>query len=94
MKRISCPVNGVRNVSEFICGGEVTEMPDPRDCSDRDWASYLFMRENKRGLVREWWLHVPTSYWFIAERNTATNEIVSTYPATELYQQRIDFPDR
>jgi sarcosine oxidase subunit delta len=42
-------------------------------------------------LVREWWCHVPTSFWFIAERNTVTDEIVKTYPATELFNTRVDF---
>ena len=66
-------------------------MPDPDICSDREWAAYLFMEENTKGMVREWWMHVASSYWFIAERNTETNEIVKTYPASEIYTQRIDF---
>jgi sarcosine oxidase subunit delta len=28
---------------------------------------------------------VPSAYWFIAERNTLTDEIVRTYPADELF---------
>ena len=43
------------------------------------------------GCVREWWCHVPTSYWFIAERNTVTDEILRTYPASDIYSQRVDF---
>ena len=73
MKMMRCPLNGPRNISEFVYGGEVTEMPDPQSCSEREWADYLFMEENKKGIVKEWWLHAPTSYWFIAERNRATN---------------------
>ena len=84
-------MNGLRNISEFICGGEVTDMPDPNSGSNREWADYLFMENNTKGIVREWWMHVPTSYWFIAERNTLTEEIIKTYPASELYNQRIDF---
>jgi sarcosine oxidase subunit delta len=66
-------------------------MPDPQSCSEREWADYLFMEENKKGIVKEWWLHAPTSYWFIAERNRATNEIIKTCPASELFSDRIDF---
>jgi sarcosine oxidase subunit delta len=33
--------------------------------------------------VREWWFHVPSGYWFIAERDTATDEILHTYPPEE-----------
>ena len=84
-------MNGPRNISEFICGGEVEQMPDPATGSDYEWAEYLFIENNFKGIVREWWMHVPTSYWFIAERNTETEEIIKTYPASELYQQRVEF---
>lgn len=88
MKIMNCPMNGPRNISEFIWGGEVRDMPDPRAGTDRDWAEYLFIENNTKGIVREWWMHAPTSYWFIAERNTETDEIVRTYPASDLYSTR------
>jgi sarcosine oxidase subunit delta len=91
MKIMHCPMNGPRNISEFAWGGEVKAMPDPVSGSDVEWAEYLFIEANTRGVVREWWLHVPTSYWFIAERETATEEILRTYPASELYRERMDF---
>jgi sarcosine oxidase subunit delta len=91
MKLMNCPMNGPRNISEFVWGGEVKEMPDPIQGNDREWADYLFIENNRRGVVREWWLHAPTSYWFIAERDTATDEILRTYPASELYAARKDF---
>ncbi len=91
MKLMPCPLNGLRNISEFICGGEVKSIPDPVNGTDREWAEYLFMENNTKGVVREWWMHVPTSYWFIAERNTVTEEIIKTYPAHELYMQRVAF---
>ncbi|MCG3201344.1 MAG: Sarcosine oxidase subunit delta [Gammaproteobacteria bacterium] len=90
MKIMNCPMNGPRNVSEFVWGGEVREMPDPA-ASDHEWAEYVFIENNTKGVVREWWMHAPTSYWFIAERNTETDEIVRTYPATELYNSRREF---
>jgi sarcosine oxidase subunit delta len=93
MKLMPCPLNGLRNISEFICGGEVVSMPDPISGSDHDWADYLFIENNIKGHVREWWMHVPTSYWFIAERNTETEEIIKTYPVNELFNQRIEFKE-
>ncbi len=33
----------------------------------------------------------PTSFWFIAERNTVTDEILKTYPAGELFKDRVNF---
>ncbi len=91
MKIMKCPMNGPRNISEFVWGGEVREMPDPTVASDHEWAEYVFIENNTKGVVREWWMHAPTSYWFIAERNTETDEIVRTYPATELYNSRREF---
>ena len=91
MKRLCCPINGLRNIAEFIYGGEVKTMPDPQTCSNMEWSEFLFIENNTKGIVREWWMHVPTSYWFIAERNTETDEIITTYPTTELFKQRIDF---
>lgn len=92
MKIMPCPLNGPRNISEFSYGGDVIEMPDPRTCTSREWARYLFLRENKAGVVREWWCHTATSYWFIAERDTVTDQILRTYPASELFRERVDLP--
>lgn len=91
MKLMLCPLNGWRNISEFAWGGEVKEMPDPARASDRQWAEYVFVENNTAGVVREWWCHLPTSYWFIAERNTLTEEILRTYPASELFSSRVAF---
>ena len=85
MKILHCPLNGPRNISEFVCGGEVVAIPDPGGATDGDWADYVFGHENPRGTVREWWFHVPTAYWFIAERDTGTDEILRTYPASEIF---------
>ncbi len=51
----------------------------------------MFLENNAAGVVREWWYHAPTAYWFIAERDTVTDEIVQTYPATEVFATRMDF---
>lgn len=85
MKIVHCPLNGPRNAQEFVNAGEVQVEPDPAAASDAEWAAYLFMRENRAGVVREWWCHVPTSYWFVAERDTRTDEILRTYPPAELF---------
>jgi len=91
MKILNCPLNGPRNISEFICFGEVTNMPNPNDMSDEQWADFIWMSNNTAGVVQEWWCHAATSYWFIAERNTITDEILKTYPANEVFSERVDF---
>ncbi|MEM7084126.1 MAG: sarcosine oxidase subunit delta [Pseudomonadota bacterium] len=85
MKRMKCPLNGERNIAEFIYGGECHDMPNPESSSSATWAEYVFFHENKAGIVLEWWCHAPTSYWFLAERNTLTDEIVRTFEASERF---------
>lgn len=91
MKIMHCPLNGPRNISEFVSGGEVTQMPEPSDTDDPAWADYVWMHNNTDGIVTEWWCHVPSSYWFLVERNTVTDEILRTYPARERYRERKSF---
>ncbi len=33
----------------------------------------MFNTDNLAGVVREWWMHTPSSYWFLAERHTVTD---------------------
>ena len=91
MKIMPCPLNGPRNIQEFVCGGPVEPHPDPNRCSDREWTEFVWMEENVAGVVREWWCHVATAYWFIAERNTVTDEILATYPADRVFSERVEF---
>ena len=89
MKVMNCPLNGPRNISEFVCGGEVK--PEPGlDCSNSEWADYVFLENNIAGIVHEWWIHAPTSYWFIATRNTVTEEIINTQTVDEFFTVSID----
>ena len=91
MKIMTCPLNGPRNISEFVYGGEVKAMPDPNQCTDQQWAHYVFYSNNQISVVREWWFHAPSSYWFIAERHTASDDILQTYDPSELFTERVEF---
>jgi sarcosine oxidase, subunit delta len=84
MKIITCPLNGPRPLLEFVCGGEVRETPDPATCTDAEWSAYLYTRRSVPGVKREWWCHTPSGYWFIAERDTARDEILQTYDSAGL----------
>lgn len=79
MRILRCPVNGPRPVSEFHYGGEVRLMPDPVTCADAEWSDYVFNRNGAPGVKREWWLHVSSGVWFIAERDTACDRVMRTY---------------
>ena len=79
MKLLNCPINGPRPISEFASGGEFRTMPDPETATDEAWAEYVFFREGAAGIKKEWWYHVPSGVWFIAERDTSADVVVRTY---------------
>ena len=84
MKILNCPLNRPRPLQEFQFGGEVREMPDPDRVSDEEWADYVFRRSGEPGVKREWWYHIASGTWFIAERNNQTDETLRTYlPGSE-----------
>ena len=63
----------------IVFGGEVRSMPNPKTADDAAWADYVFNRYGEPSIQREWWYHSASSTWFIAERDTASDEIVRTY---------------
>ena len=79
MKLLTCPINGVRPLEEFAYGGEHRQQPNPHMASDADWADYVYNRDGAPGIKREWWYHVPSGTWFIAERDTGTDVVQRTY---------------
>lgn len=83
MKIIPCPLNGPRNVSEFMCAGPVKIPSDSVSAGEETWADYLFMEDNRSGAVLEWWCHLASSYWFILERDTGTDEVIAAWRPEE-----------
>jgi sarcosine oxidase subunit delta len=72
---LRCPNCGTREVTDFGFGGEVTTRPDSRP-SARELNTYIYFRRNRAGLQREWWVHRSgCGAWFLAERDTRTNEV-------------------
>lgn len=65
-------------------------MPCPDHASDDAWSDFVWMSNNTAGVVLEWWCHIATAYWFIAERNTVTDEILKTYPTSEYFTGQKD----
>ena len=78
---INCPYCGERDESEFSFGGEggISRPTNPDALSDEQWADYLFMRKNPRGLHHELWNHAQgCRRWFNVERDTLTYKIAAT----------------
>ena len=83
MKTMTCPLNGTRDISEFAYGGEFRVEPDRNSSDSKTWAEHVFFADNVAGVVTEWWFHIPSSYWFLAERDTVTDEILRTFPVPD-----------
>lgn len=81
MLLLECPNCGERSVSEFRFGGEAHARPsNPSATSDAEWNEYVFLKANVRGPEREWWYHrAGCGLWFLAERDTGTNEVLRTF---------------
>ena len=83
---IDCPYCGPRDQQEFSCGGEghIVRPRMPSSLSDDEWADYVFMRKNPKGIQYERWVHSHgCRRWFNVARNTATDRILAVYGATE-----------
>ncbi len=75
---LSCPNCGVREVTDFGYGGEISIRPTSRP-DRRELNAYNYFRRNVAGVQREWWFHrAGCRAWFVAERDTRTNEVLVT----------------
>ena len=82
--RYTCPNCGTREVTDFAYGGEITPRPKARP-SFRELNEYNYFRRNVAGVQREWWFHRSgCRSWFVAERDTRTNEVMWTAPPREV----------
>lgn len=79
MKLLACPVNGPRNIDEFQCLGPVRAAVDAAALSDTQWTAQLFRAENRRGVVTEWWRHVPSNVFFLVERDIVSNTVLRSF---------------
>jgi sarcosine oxidase subunit delta len=75
---LACPNCGPRDVNEFRFQGEVTRRP-PAEPTLRALTDYVYFRDNVAGVQHEWWYHrTGCGVWFIAERDTRTNDVLRT----------------
>ena len=74
---LPCPHCGPRDVNEFTTTGEVLTRPKDRPTL-RELTDYIYFRRNTAGVQREWWYHRQgCGTWFLAERDTRSNEILA-----------------
>ena len=86
MLLIRCPYCGERPEPEFAYGGEahIARPADPAAVSDDDWAAYLYLRTNAKGVHAERWRHTRgCGRFFNALRDTTTDRFIATYKSGE-----------
>ncbi|NRP73013.1 Sarcosine oxidase subunit delta [Ensifer psoraleae] len=72
---ISCPHCGVRPKEEFAIKGAVLSRPAP-DAGHQAWTEYVYLRDNPRGIHREYWHHTSgCRRWLVVTRDTASHEV-------------------
>lgn len=81
MRLLDCPDIGPRPLSEFVCAGPWRPAPDPRGLDAAAWGRHVFHRDGTPGVHREWWCHVPSGIWLVAERDTRTGAVLRTLGA-------------
>ena len=87
MLNIPCPHCGEREEVEFTCGGEahISRPLAENAISDAEFADYLFLRHNPKGVFLERWRHAAgCRQWFNIVRDTLSHEIIEIYPISEL----------
>lgn len=87
MLLIHCPYCGAeRPETEFACRGEahIIRPADPSTQTDEQWAEFLYLRENPKGLYAERWRHIHgCGRFFNAVRETVSDKFVKVYKAGE-----------
>jgi sarcosine oxidase, subunit delta len=90
MLRICCPYCGPRPEIEFTYGGEahIARPQNPALLDDGQWAEFLFLRSNPKGVHCERWRHIHgCARFFNAMRDTLSDRFLVTY---EIGQARPD----
>lgn len=87
MLLIYCPHCGEhREEEEFHVSGQahIARPTDPDACTDAEWATYLYIRDNPKGIHHEMWNHTAgCRKFFNVTRNTQTYEILESYKVGE-----------
>jgi sarcosine oxidase, subunit delta len=87
MLLIRCPYCEMdRPELEFRYAGQahVVRPGDPEAVSDEDWAAYLYLRKNPKGMHAERWRHMNgCGRYFNCLRDTVSDRIRATYKVGE-----------
>ena len=86
MLLIQCPYCGPRPELEFAYGGQahIARPLKPADLNDDEWAAFMYMRVNTKGVHAERWRHARgCNRFFNALRDTTTDHFLAVYKTGE-----------
>jgi sarcosine oxidase subunit delta len=83
MKHFDCPVIGRRPQQEFLCSGASIDiiLMDDADAA----REALYFGDATARVKREWWYHKPSRLWFLLQRDTGTDTVMSVELATQVH---------
>lgn len=92
MLNIPCPYCGDREEVEFTCAGEahIARPLIENSITDAEFADYLFLRDNAKGVFLERWRHAAgCRRWFNIARDTVSHEIIEVYAMGDLPKSKL-----
>jgi len=80
MLEITCPWCGKRAQTEFTYAGDATlTRPDAKTGSDTEWADFVYLRDNPRGVHDELWQHAAGCRRYLkVRRDVVSHDIAAT----------------
>jgi methylglutamate dehydrogenase subunit B len=81
---ITCPHCGVRPKEEFSIRGDAVPVRPSPNGSDEVWHRYVYVRDNPKGRIREYWHHgAGCRRFLVVERDNVTHEVLSVIDAAD-----------
>ncbi|AVA22602.1 sarcosine oxidase subunit delta [Rhizobium sp. LEGMi198b] len=81
---ITCPHCGTRPKEEFTIRGSASATRPAPSAPDEDWNRYVYIRDNERGRILEYWHHAAgCRRWLVVDRSNVTHEVFSVTDAAD-----------
>ncbi|MBS8260632.1 sarcosine oxidase subunit delta [Roseibium polysiphoniae] len=79
---ITCPHCGERPKEEFTIRGDATVTQPSPEADGEVWHAYVHLRENPRGLHKEYWHHTSgCRRWLVVTRDTVSHDVIDVSDA-------------
>lgn len=87
---INCPHCGVRPKEEFSIRGSASVVRPTPTAPDENWNRYVFVRDNERGRIEEYWHHgAGCRRWLVVDRSNVTHEVFSVVDAEDKAKEAV-----